>query len=166
MTADQQTHTGGDRALAAEPIAYWTGMAHKEVLAFIRAQQAKLGFTQPQYWILRHLSPHDLATDGGRGMTVPEMIETMKTYLQFEDDLAAEAETLLDRGWITRGADGRLRITEAGDTARADLKTHAPAWRDLIHDGIDDADYVTTVRVLQRMLRNVRATEDGSDPQH
>ena len=59
---------------------------------------------------------------------------------------------------MTRDGDGRLRITEAGDAARAGLKTHAPDWRARIHDGIDDADYVTTLTVLRRMMRNV-----GSD---
>ncbi|MFP3991927.1 MarR family transcriptional regulator [Streptomyces sp. E11-3] len=144
--------------LAAQPVAYWTGIAYEAIIGFIREQQAGLGFTQPQFWILRHLSTDDLSVDG-RGMTVPELVDAMTTYLRPEDDLAAEAATLLDRGWVTRDDDGRLWITEAGDAARADLKTHAPAWRDRIHEGVDDADYVTTLRVLRRMMRNV-----GSEP--
>ncbi|OSZ57026.1 transposase, partial [Streptomyces pharetrae CZA14] len=34
------------------------------------------------------------------------------------------------------------------------LKQHAPAIRARIHEGIEDADYVTALRVLQRMIRN------------
>lgn len=37
----------------------------------------------------------------------------------------------------------------------AGLKRHAPAIRAAIHEGVDDADYATTVAVLQRMIRNV-----------
>ncbi|GGT78709.1 MarR family winged helix-turn-helix transcriptional regulator [Streptomyces lateritius] len=140
--------------VAAQPVAYWTGLAYEEIIGFIRARQAELGFTQPQYWMLRHLSRNDVSADG-RGMTVGELVEVMKTYLRPEDDPAAEAATLLERGWVTRDDDGRLWITEAGDAARADLKTHAPVWRDRIHEGVDDADYATTLNVLRRMMHNV-----------
>ncbi|MFF1902767.1 MarR family winged helix-turn-helix transcriptional regulator [Kitasatospora sp. NPDC058218] len=143
--------------LAAQPVAYWTGVAYQEIIGFIRRRQAELGFTQPQYWMLRHLSKHDISPDG-HGMTVPELAEAMKSYLRPEDDPAGEAEALLELGWVTQDGVGRLWITESGDAARAALKTHAPAWRDLIHEGVDDADYATTLRVLRRMMRNV-----GSD---
>ncbi|WP_399217708.1 hypothetical protein [Streptomyces sp. SAJ15] len=69
-----------------------------------------------------------------------------------------EADVLLERGWLTRDDAGRLWITEPGEAARADLKRHTPAIRDRIHQGIDDADYVTTLRVLQRMIRNTGGT--------
>ncbi|MDN3262749.1 MarR family transcriptional regulator [Streptomyces sp. CSDS2] len=149
MSAQPRT----DAQLAAEPAAYWTKIAYEALIAFIRARQAELGFTQPGYWLLRHLSEHDLSADG-RGMTLAELRRTMSTYLRPEDDLAAEAETLLERGRLTRDGDGRLWITAAGEEARATLKRHAPAIRDHIHQGISDADYVTTVKVLQRMIRN------------
>lgn len=142
-----------DAELAAQPAAYWTGVAHEALIAFTRARQAEHGFTQPQYWLLRNLSKNDLSPDG-HGMTVPELQQAMSSYIRPEDDLYAEAEVLLERGWLTRDDEGRLCITAAGDEARAGLKQHAPAIRDRIHQGIDDADYVTTVKVLQQMIRN------------
>ncbi|MGW6915741.1 MarR family transcriptional regulator [Kitasatospora sp. NPDC054939] len=142
-----------DAEIAAQPAAYWTGVAYEALIAFTRARQAELGWTQPQYWLLRNLSKHDLSPDG-RGMTVPELYRAMASYLRPEDDLRAEAEVLAERGWLTRDADDRLWITEAGDEARAALKRNAPAIRDRIHEGIDDADYATALRVLQRMIRN------------
>ncbi|MEV1006572.1 MarR family winged helix-turn-helix transcriptional regulator [Streptomyces sp. NPDC049881] len=146
-----------DAETAAQPVAYWTGLAHEATIAFIRAEQAALGFTQPQYWLLRNLSPHDISPDG-HGMTLAELHDAMRTYLRREDDLAAESEVLLGRGWLTRDGDGRLWITDEGEAARARLKEHTPRIRDLIHAGIDDADYATTVRVLQRMIRNTGGT--------
>jgi len=142
-----------DAEIAAQPAAYWTGVAYEALIAFTRARQAELGITQPQFWLLRNLSGNDLSPDG-QGRTVPELERAMSTYLRSEDDLAAEAEILLERGWLTRDGRGRLWITGAGDEARADVKKHAPAVRDRIHQGIDDADYVTTLRVLQRMIEN------------
>ncbi|WP_329021580.1 MarR family winged helix-turn-helix transcriptional regulator [Streptomyces sp. NBC_00690] len=142
-----------DAELAAQPAAYWTGTAYEALISFTRARQGEHGFTQPQFWLLRNLSKHDISPDG-HGMTIPELQQAMSSYLRPEDDLTAEAEVLLQRGWLTRDAEARLWITEAGEKARTDLKQHAPAIRARIHEGIDDADYVTALRVLQRMIQN------------
>ena len=142
-----------DAELAGQPAAYWTGVAYESLIAFTRAQQAAHGFTQPQFWLLRNLSTNDLLPGGG-GLTVPELRHAMRSYLRAEDDLEAEAEVLRERGWLSRDADGRLRITEAGEAARDRLKQHAPAIPARIHEGVDDADYVTTLRVLRRMIQN------------
>lgn len=146
-----------DAELAAQPAAYWTGVAYEALIAFTRAQQAEIGFTQPQYWLLRNLSKNDISPDG-HGMTIPELQQAMSTYFRPEDDLKAEAEVLLERGWLTRDGMGQLWITESGDEARADFKRHAPEIRDRIHQGIDDADYVTALKVLQQMIRNTGST--------
>ncbi|MFF5211141.1 MarR family winged helix-turn-helix transcriptional regulator [Streptosporangium sp. NPDC000396] len=152
-----KTQQISDAELAAQPAAYWTGVAYEAIIAFIRAQQAELGFTQPQYWLLRNLSKNDISPDG-YGMTISELQQAMSSYLRPEDDLETEAEVLLRRGWLTRDGEGRLWITESGDEARADLKRHAPAIRDRIHQGIDDADYVTALKVLQQMIQNTGST--------
>ena len=146
--------TTTDDELANQPAAYWTGVAYQALIAFTRARQAELGFTQPQFWILRNLSTRDLWPSGQpRGL--PELSEAMSTYLRPEDDLAAESETLLARGLIARDDAGRLAITPAGDEARLTVAARSPEIRAAIHRGIDDADYVTTLKVLQRMIRNV-----------
>ncbi|MFG2285497.1 MarR family transcriptional regulator [Streptomyces sp. NPDC048595] len=146
-------HHLSDAELAGQPAAYWTGVAYESLIAFTRARQAELGFTQPQYWLLRNLSKNDLSPDG-QGMTLTELQQAMRSYLRPEDDLAAESELLLERGWLTRDAEKRLWITEAGERARADLKRHAPAIRDRIHQGISDTDYVTALKVLRQMIQN------------
>ncbi|MFY1688798.1 MarR family winged helix-turn-helix transcriptional regulator [Plantactinospora sp. WMMB782] len=147
-----------DTQLAAQPAAYWAKLAYESLVAFIRARQAESGFTQPQFWLLRNLSRHDISPDG-HGMTVAELRQAMSSYLRPEDDLDAEAAVLVERGWLTRDGEGRLWITEAGETARVDLGKHAPAIRDRIHQGIDDADYVTTLKVLRQMIRNTGGPE-------
>ncbi|WP_406858913.1 MarR family winged helix-turn-helix transcriptional regulator [Streptomyces sp. HUAS MG47] len=142
-----------DADLAAEPAPYWTGRAHEAVLSFTRAWLGELGFTQPQYWLLRNLSKHDLSPDG-TGMTVPELQQAMSSYLRPEDDLATDSKALVERGLLTRDDAGRLWITEAGETSRAGVKARVPDFRTRLHEGIDDADYVTTLKVLRQMLRN------------
>ncbi|MEN5073544.1 MarR family winged helix-turn-helix transcriptional regulator [Isoptericola cucumis] len=154
-----KTEQISDVELAGQPAAYWTGVAYEALIAFTRAKQAAKGYTQPQFWLLRHLSANDISPDGA-GMTVPELREAMSSYLRLEDDLAAEAEVLLDRGWLARDADDRLSLTHEGEQARVDLARNAPAIRAALHEGIDDADYVTTLKVLRRMIRNAGGIVD------
>jgi DNA-binding MarR family transcriptional regulator len=128
-------------------------LAYESVIRFIRAEQHKRGFTQPQFWILRHLSPHDLSPDG-EGMTLLELNEAMAEYLRPEDDLAEEAERLLSRGLVLRAPDGNLFLTDEGEAARLEWKAHAPEIRALVHEGIDEADYATTIEVLKKLISN------------
>ncbi len=144
-----------DVELAGQPAAYWTGVAYEALIAFTRARQAEKGYTQPQLWLLRNLSANDISLDG-RGMTLGELREAMVSYIRPEDDLAVEAEALLERGWLTWGTENRLWLTEEGERARVDLARNAPAIRAALHEGIDDTDYVTTMKVLQRLIRNAR----------
>ncbi|KHL17096.1 hypothetical protein CLV56_0826 [Mumia flava] len=146
--------TDNDAALARQVAAYWTRRAYESVITFTRREQRLRGYTQPQFWLLRHLDAHDLAEDD-QGATVAELEHAMAEYLREEDDLDTEADTLVARGWLEREG-VRLRITEAGKAGRLELARHAPAIRALIHDGIDDADYVTTIKVLQRLIHNTR----------
>ncbi|MGV9881131.1 MarR family transcriptional regulator [Streptomyces sp. NPDC003006] len=146
-----------DAELAEQPAAYWTGVAYEALIAYIRAQQAEKGYTQPQFWLLRNLSENDISPDG-KGMTLPELQAAMTSYIRPEDDLAAEAEVLLERGWLTRDTEDRLWLTQEGEQARADIKSTTPAFRAVLHEGIDDADYVTTVKVLQQLIRNAGGT--------
>ncbi|MBC9717042.1 winged helix-turn-helix transcriptional regulator [Streptomyces sp. TRM66268-LWL] len=150
MTTTQEM---SDAELAAQPVAYWTGLAYEATIAYIRARLAEQGCTQPQYWLLRNLSVHDISPDG-RGMTLAELEAAMASYLRREDDLAAQAEVLVERGWLSRDADDRLWLTELGERTRVELKRNAPAIRDALHAGVDDADYVTTVKVLRQLIRN------------
>ncbi|MGW5785846.1 MarR family transcriptional regulator [Streptomyces sp. NPDC003757] len=153
MTTEQFS----DTELAGQPAAYWTGVAYEALIEYTRARQAEKGYTQPQFWLLRNLSKNDISP-AGEGMTLPELRQAMASYIRPEDDLAAEAEVLLGRGWLTRDAEDRLRLTKEGEQARVDLARNAPAIRAALHEGIDDADYVTTLKVLQRLIRNAGGT--------
>ncbi|MER7001015.1 MarR family winged helix-turn-helix transcriptional regulator [Streptomyces sp. NPDC000410] len=150
-------HQMSDAELAGQPAAYWTGVAYEALIAFTRARQVEKGYTQPQFWLLRNLSVNDISPDGD-GMTLPELREAMRSYIRPEDDLAAESAVLVERGWLRRDAEDRLWLTEEGERARVDLARNAPAIRTALHEGIDDADYVTTVKVLQQLIRNAGGT--------
>lgn len=123
---DQQL---SDAELAAQPAAYWTGVAHEALIAYTRERQAEKGYTQPQFWLLRNLSAADISPDGA-GMTLPELQRAMASYIRPEDDLAVEAEALVRKGRLRRDAEDRLWITEEGSrrawTSSATLPRSAP----------------------------------------
>ncbi|GAA4836055.1 MarR family transcriptional regulator [Kitasatospora terrestris] len=149
MTAPQIA----DARLAGQPAAYRTGVAYEALIAYTRAQQAERGYAQPQFWLLRNPSKNDVSPDGA-GMTVSELREAMASCIRPEDDLAAQAGALVERGWLTSDGDDRLWLTEEGERARVRLARNAPAIRAALHAGIDDADYVVAVKVLQQLIRN------------
>ncbi|WP_121751185.1 MarR family winged helix-turn-helix transcriptional regulator [Streptomyces sp. E2N166] len=146
-----------DAELAGQPAAYWTGVAYEALIAYTRSQLVEKGYTQPQFWLLRNLSANDISPDG-EGMTLADLREAMTSYIRPEDDLTAEAELLLERGWLTRDAEHRLWLTEEGERARVGLARNAPAIRAALHEGIDDSDYVSTLKVLRRLIRNAGGT--------
>lgn len=152
---DAPTDLTEDQRLAGQPAAYWTRLAYESLIAFTRREQEARGYTQPQFWLLRHLDPADLAA-GADGATLGELSAAMVEYLREEDDLGLAAGALVERGWLERDGD-RLRITGAGRAGRLELARNAPAIRAAIHEGIDDADYVTTVKVVQRLIANTTA---------
>lgn len=152
--------SAGDAELAGQPVGYWTGLAHREVIAYIRGRQAEIGITQPQFWLLRNLSADDLSPDGAP-QSLAELAEAMSTYLLPADDLGPEAAALVARGWLAEEDDGRVRILPEGEAARLRVKEIGPSVRAHIHDGISDTDYATTVRVLQRMIANVSGAAES-----
>lgn len=102
---------------------------------------------------------NDISPDGG-GMTLPELREAMASYVRSEDDLAAEAAVLVERGRLRGDDEDRLWLTEEGERARVDLSLNGPAIRAALHEGIEEADYATAVRVLRQLIRNAGGTAD------
>ncbi|MGV9671480.1 MarR family winged helix-turn-helix transcriptional regulator [Gordonia sp. NPDC003504] len=135
-----------------QPIGFWSARVGSAIRTRTRSRLAEVGVSQPEWWLLHQLSLHD----GGIG--VDEVI----TIIGPNDTDQAIRDAIVDarsKGWIHD--DGRLTLTESG----AERFRHAAEVQGELEierrKGISDADYETTIRVLQRTARNV-----GSDAWH
>ncbi|WP_326596815.1 MarR family transcriptional regulator [Streptomyces sp. NBC_01803] len=145
---DSYTYSHSDADLAGQPIGYWSWAAHKAVVTSIRAALAEYGLTQPRWWVLGQLG---LADDG---RTRDELYDTLHGYLDVGEALHGEIDALAAAGLIAAD-DGRFRLTAGGETVRAKAAVSVRGVLDRVHRNVTDEEYVTTLKVLQRMIQNV-----------
>ncbi|XKK63780.1 MarR family winged helix-turn-helix transcriptional regulator [Streptomyces sp. ARC32] len=144
------SHT--DRELVRQPIGYWTWAAYKAVVTRTRAALAGLGTTQPQWWVLAQVARADTPK------TRAEVSALLRNYLDTGPEaMESEIDATVTAGWIVQDAetsDGRLSLTPEG---RAFFEKAAALQDDLWterHAGISDEEYLTTMKVLQRVIHN------------
>ncbi|MFJ5263255.1 MarR family transcriptional regulator [Streptomyces sp. NPDC088387] len=139
--------------LAAQPIGAWTGQAYRLVVGAIRAQLAVEDLTQPHWWTLNHV-----AAAPGR-WTRPELVARLGPYDDLGTDFDDVFDDLADRGWTTE-TDGTMTLTAQGEAGRQRARERGlPVHRRTL-DGIDTADFVTTVNVLRRIVANLGGDGD------
>ncbi|SPF00219.1 MarR family transcriptional regulator [Streptomyces sp. MA5143a] len=141
--------------LAGQPIGAWTGEAYRHVVGALRAQLAVEGLTQPHWWTLNHV-----AGEPGR-WTRATLIERLAKYEDLGIDFDGVFDDLVARGWLTEEA-GLMTLTEAGEDGRLRARERNARVHRQMHEGVDTADFVTTVNVLRRMVANLGG--DGNLP--
>ncbi|MGW1185172.1 MarR family transcriptional regulator [Streptomyces drozdowiczii] len=139
--------------LAAQPIGAWTGVASRLVVGALREQLAVENLTQPHWWTLNHV-----AGEPGR-WTRAALTERLKQWDDLGIDFDEVFDDLVDRGWLTEDA-GLMTLTGAGEAGRVramerNLRVHRQT-----HEGIETADFVTTINVLRRMVANLGGDGD------
>ncbi|MEV0218232.1 MarR family transcriptional regulator [Streptomyces sp. NPDC050704] len=142
--------------LAAQPIGAWSGEAYRRVVGGIREQLAVEDLTQPHWWTLNHA-----AGDPGR-WTRATLIERLTRYDDLGIDFDGVFDDLVARGWLTEEA-GAMTLTDAGEAGRLRAKERNLRVHQQVHQGIDTADFVTTINVLRRMVANLGG--DGNLPE-
>ncbi|MEI5102019.1 MarR family winged helix-turn-helix transcriptional regulator [Streptomyces sp. PmtG] len=144
-----------DAELVNQPIGYWSSAAGQAVVHHIRTMLAEEGLTQPQWWVLNQVP-------AGEARDRAAVIDVLRGYLEFgEGGIQHNIDALIRRKLLTEETDGgtrTLRITDEGDALRVRVSARQGQVRAEIHDGIDDAEYVRALKVLQRMIHNVRGT--------
>ncbi|MFE3151422.1 MULTISPECIES: MarR family transcriptional regulator [unclassified Streptomyces] len=143
------------KELAAQPIGAWTGVACRLVVGAIREQLAVEGLTQPHWWTLNHV-----AGEPGK-WTRAALIERLAKWDDLGVDFSGVFNDLVDRGWLTEDA-GLMTLTEAGEDGRVRAKERNLRVHQQVHEGVETADFVTTINVLRRMVANLGG--DGNLP--
>jgi hypothetical protein len=142
--------------LAAQPIGAWTGMACRLVVGALREQLAVEDLTQPHWWTLNHV-----AGEPGK-WTRATLIERLAKWDDLGIDFNGVFDDLVDRGWLAEDA-GLMTLTEAGENGRVRAKERNLRVHQQVHEGIDPADFVTTINVLRRMVANLGGDGDLPD---
>ncbi|MFF8385728.1 MarR family transcriptional regulator [Streptomyces kanasensis] len=141
-----------DAELAAQPVGYWSGAAHRAVITHLRDSMARLDVTQPQWWSLNRV-----LVAGDEGVTRAAVAVQLAEVADGPREVPRALDQLLHRGWIAADAAGALRMTDAGREAHARIKRLVTRLRSEIHEGVPDEEYVTALRVLRRMAANAAA---------
>ncbi len=89
------------------------------------------------------------------GRTREEITAVLKGYLDVGADLEPEIDATLELGLLAPDEEGRLHFTEAGEALYAQAAEIQRASRETVHEGITDAEFLTTMKVLQRMIHNM-----------
>ncbi|MFM9369099.1 MarR family winged helix-turn-helix transcriptional regulator [Streptomyces sp. Da 82-17] len=138
------TYSHDDEGLLNQPIGYWSWAANKAVIDYIRAGLAEVDLTQPQWWVINQVR------DGARSRA--EVSTMLSGYLGVGDALQADIDDLLARGLLSGEATISLTGTGAELLERATVRQRKSLAQ--IHEGVSDAEFLTTMKVLQRMIHN------------
>ncbi|MFG2603254.1 MarR family transcriptional regulator [Streptomyces sp. NPDC048514] len=152
MTIREYSH----EELAAQPIGAWSGAAYRQVVGALRAQLAVEDLTQPHWWTLNHV-----AGEPGRWSRAT-LTERLSTYDDLGIDFDGVFDDLLARGWIVEES-GVMTSTEAGEAGRLRARERNLSVHEQMHEGVDPADFVTTINVLRRMVANLGGDGDLPD---
>ncbi|WP_318305986.1 helix-turn-helix domain-containing protein [Amycolatopsis solani] len=88
------------------------------------------------------------------GARTPEEVDAaMAPFVAADGSMVPKVADLRARGWVA--ATGEL--TEAGRAAHARVEERVESFRATATEGIDDADYRTTIRTLERCAANLEA---------
>ncbi|MET9681198.1 MarR family transcriptional regulator [Streptomyces coeruleorubidus] len=138
-----------DEELAAQPIGAWTGQAYRRVVGALRAQLAVEDLTQPHWWTLNH------AAGAPAQWTRATLTERLTPYDDLDTDFEAVYDDLVARGWLTEDETGAMALTEEGEAGRIRARDRNLRVHRQTHEGIDTADFVTTINVLRRIVANL-----------
>ncbi|MDQ8705929.1 MarR family winged helix-turn-helix transcriptional regulator [Streptomyces sp. LHD-70] len=144
---DQEFHyTHDDAGLLNQPIGYWSWAANKAVIDYIRAGLTEVGLTQPQWWVISQVR------EGARPRE--DVFTMLRGYLDVGDALRSDIDELIERGILATADEESISLTDTGHDLleRATARQRKSLAR--IHEGVPDADFLTTLKVLQRMIHN------------
>jgi hypothetical protein len=139
---------------APRPIGFWLKLVDRLIDQAFDALLEEHGVTRRQWQLLNVLQ---------RGpATLEELDAAVAPFLEDESGVssAEHLEELVGSGWVAPG----YSLTETGATAMEGLGHAVGEMRSGMSVGVSEADYATTLAVLERMARNLGWSEEAQDP--
>ncbi|MCF2528945.1 MarR family winged helix-turn-helix transcriptional regulator [Yinghuangia soli] len=139
--------------LARQPIGYWSGVVHRDVVGFIRGTLAKEQLTQPQWWTLNHVG------DAPGTWTRQSLAERLSVFGDPGLDFTPAFAGLSSRGWLAETG-GTLALTPDGEAGLLRARERVAKANRQLHEGISRDEYLAALDVLRRMVDNVGGNSD------
>jgi acylphosphatase len=136
------------------PIGYW--LKHLDRLidqAFERALDAD-GLTRRHWQVLNTLAAGPT--------TNAALTAALQPFVQGESmTIEVIITDFLDRGWVRNVPDGGVEISERGRAAHEAAMLRVAETRQALRRGVTDDEYVTVMRILQRMASNLESRPEA-----
>src|SRR5262245_21720093 len=130
---------GGQR-----PIGYWLKHLDRLIEETFSQTLASDGLTRRHWQILNTLA---------RGPAPSaELTNALDPFVRHDPAaLDTAVDDLANCGWVSRDQDGRLCLTQAGQTAHQQTQERVQQTRGLILRGVSTSEYATVIDILTRM---------------
>ena len=135
------------------PIGYWLKQADQTLTKAINDAQQANGLSRTDWQVLNML--FELAT-----ASQAQLIETLKPFAD-SDVLNATLANLGARGLLT-GDTNSYQLSHQGQQIHKTALEHQKGIRQQAIQGISQADYATTVRVLGQLVQNLGSNNSDS----
>jgi DNA-binding MarR family transcriptional regulator len=136
------------------PIGYW--LKHLDRLidqAFERALDTD-GLTRRHWQVLNTLAAGPT--------TNAALTAALQPFVQGESmTIEVIITDFLDRGWVRNVPNGGVEISERGRAAHEAAMQRVAETRQALRCGITDDEYVTVIRILQRMASNLESRPEA-----
>ena len=133
------------------PIGWWVRRLDTALEQVVDSAVAGEGLTRRHWQVL-----HSLADGASTG------VDVRAGLADFPGDVGAVVTELVHRGWVERSADDDLTITQEGRAGHDRVAAAVSGVRRHVADGLSEAEYEQTIRVLRRMVENVQGALDGT----
>lgn len=131
------------------PIGYWLKLVDNLIERQFATTLDEHGVTRRQWQLLNVLA---------RGMaTVEQLDEAVRPFFTDDESSAEHLSELIESAWVAATPEG-YEMTERGFTAFGTLSEVVAQQRNLVSQGISEAEYAETIGVLEKMARNLGFT--------
>ena len=132
------------------PIGYWLKLVDQLIEKQFATTLDEHGVTRRQWQLLNVLSRSSA--------TVEQLDDAIAPFLDGATESAAEhLSELIESAWVAATPEG-YEMTERGFTAFGTLSEVVAQQRNLVSQGISEAEYAETIGVLEKMARNLGFT--------